>query len=181
MRHASPTARHIEGNIANLSPLVRRSVPILDGDYPGVELDETVAKGKKLRLNTSTSFLSKVRSRGVKSSGASRTPESSGVDLSPTTSKTSPARLNYKGKQRERSKSVVEVGSKTPPVPFTATAFAFKELNSDSPVAKPVLTEQEREDRWAALLARCDRAGGTLTATLEGGVLLSDTISTADD
>lgn len=98
------------------------------------------------------------------------------------TSKTAPARMNYKGKQRERSKSYVEVGrSRTPPVPFTATAFAFRELNTDSPVAKPTLTEQEREDRWAALLARSDRAGGTLTAKLEGGVLLSDTMSIAED
>jgi len=98
------------------------------------------------------------------------------------TSKTAPARLSYKGKQRERSKSYVESGgSRTPPVPFTATAFAFRELNHDSPVARPVLTEQEREDRWAALLARSDRAGGTLTAKLEGGVLLSDTISIVDE
>lgn len=165
-----------------LSPSARRSFPSMGNHSPEAELEETAEKGKKLRLNTSNSLLSKVRSRGVKSSGALQSLESSGMDPSPMTSKTAPARLNYKGKQRERSKSFVEVGeNRTPFVPFTATAFAFRELIAESPVAKPTLSEQEREDRWAALLARSDRAGGTLTAKLEGGVLLSDTMSIAED
>lgn len=180
--HTSPIARHIEGNIANLSPSARKSFPGLDDHSPETEMEETAEKSKRLRLNTSNSLLVKVRSRNVKSSGALQTPESSRTDPLPMTSKTSPAGLSYKGKQRERSKSVVEVGgSRTSLVPFTATAFAFRELVLDSPVAKPSLTEREREDRWAALLAKSDRAGGTLTARLEGEVLLSDTISIAED
>ena len=159
--------------MANFSASARKSFPTLDDHTLEAELDEAVEKGKRLRLNTSNSLLAKVRSRSVKSSGALQTPESS------SSAKTAPARLSYKGKQRERSKSYVEVGS--PPMPFTATAFAFRELNPESPVARPVLTEQEREDRWAVLLARSDRAGGTLTAKLEGGVLLSDTISIAEE
>jgi hypothetical protein len=181
VRRAPPIALHIEGNIASLSPSARKPVPVLDGKSPEIELEETTEKSKKLRLNTSTSLLARVRSRSAKSSSALQTPESSRTDPSPMTSKTAPARLSYKGKQRERSKSFVELRSRAPPMPFTATAFTFKELNSDPLVVKPVLTEQEREDRWAALLARSDLAGGTLTATLEGGALLSDTISVAED
>lgn len=165
--------------MANLSASARKSFPTLDDHSLEAELDGAAEKGKRLRLNTSNSFLARVRSRSVKSSGALQTPESSSSAM---TSKTAPAGLSYKGKQRERSKSYHEVGgSRSPPVPFTATAFAFRELDPDSPIARPVLTEQEREDRWAALLARSDLAGGTLTAKLEGGVLLSDTISIAEE
>ena len=165
--------------MANLSASARKSFPTLDDHGLEAELGGTAEKSKRLRLNTSNSLMSKVRSRSVKSSGALQTPESSSSVM---TSKTAPAGLSYKGQQRERSKSYADVGeSREPPMPFTATAFAFRELNSESPVARPVLSEQEREDRWAALLARSDRAGGTLTAKLEGGVLLSDTISIAEE
>ena len=168
---ASPIARQIERNISILSPSADNSSLLMDGHY---EPGETAEKSKKPRLNTSNSLLAKVRSRSVKSGSAL---ESNGTDLSHMTSKTAPARLSYNGKQRGWPRSYVEVGR----VPFTATAFAFRELNHDSPVSKPTLTEQEREDRWAALLARSDRAGGTLTAKLEGGVLLSDAMSTTED
>ena len=177
MHYTSSIARHIEGNVANLSLSTRKSFPVLDDHSPEAELEEATEKNKRLRLNTSNSLLAKVRSRNVKSSSTSPS-----TDPLPTTSKSAPAGLSYEGKQRERSKSAVEVGrSGTPIMPFTATAFAFRELYTESPVAKPSLTEQEREDRWTALLAESDRAGGTLTARLEGEVLLSDTISIAED
>lgn len=173
LHDTSSIDRHVEGSTSSFSP----SFPVMDVHYAEAELEGTAEKSKRPRLDTSSCLLTKARSRGVKSSSALRNPESSGTDPSPMTAKTEPARLSHKGKQRERSKSYVEVGR----VPFTATAFAFRDLNRDSPVSKPTLTEKEREDRWAALLARSDRAGGTLTARLEGGVLLSDTMSITED
>ena len=173
----SSIARHAEGSTSSFSSSAHNSFPVMNDHYAEAELEGTAEKGKRPRLDTSSYLLTKARSRSVKSSSALRNPESSGIDPSPMTAKTEPTRSSHKGKQKERSKSYVEVGR----VPFTATAFAFRDLNHDSPAAKPTLTEKEREDRWAALLARSDRAGGTLTARLEGGVLMSDTMSITED
>jgi len=74
-----------------------------------------------------------------------------------------------------------------PPVPFTSTAFTFKEISpvtGPSPAKGRALTEREREDLWNALLSRSDRLGGTLTITMdqtEGAALLSDNASFRED
>jgi hypothetical protein len=74
-----------------------------------------------------------------------------------------------------------------PPVPFTSTAFTFKEISpvtGPSPAKGKALTEGEREDLWNALLSRSDRVGGTLTITMDqtdGPALLSDNASFRDD
>jgi hypothetical protein len=73
-----------------------------------------------------------------------------------------------------------------PHMPFTSTAFTFKENSPMSPPKGIKLTEGEREDLWNALLERSERAGGTLTVALdqlEGPSLQSDDakfISTQD-
>jgi hypothetical protein len=62
-------------------------------------------------------------------------------------------------------------------MPFTGTAFAFKEISPMSPPKGTKLTEGEREDMWNALLEKSERAGGTLTVALdqlEGPSLESD-------
>jgi len=67
-----------------------------------------------------------------------------------------------------------------PPMPFTSTAFTFKEISPMTPSKGIKLTEGEREFMWNALLERSERAGGTLTVALDplnGRSLQSDNAS----
>ena len=74
-----------------------------------------------------------------------------------------------------------------PPMPFTSTAFTFKEISPITgalPFRGRLLTEGEREELWNELLNRSDRVGGTLTLTMEqaeGPALLSDNASFWED
>jgi hypothetical protein len=78
-----------------------------------------------------------------------------------------------------RDRMFVDDGE-VPPMPFTSTAFTFKELSPMSPSKGIKLTEGEREYMWNSLLEKSERAGGTLTVALDqldGPSLQSDNAS----
>lgn len=142
----------------------------------------------KMSLRTSLGTITRVKSMMTPKS-ASHTPSSSAsYTLSPQSSgrRSSSSRASHDQHHNGHGWLTID-GDDAPPVPFTSTAFAFKE-SSNSPngaasspeSGKPALTEGEREDLWNALLSRSDRVGGTLTIK-EGPALLSDHLSFRED
>jgi hypothetical protein len=141
----------------------------------------------KIRVKTSLGVIT--RAKGVATpNSSSHTPSSStSHTFSPQSSgnRTSSSRTS---RDHSSGQGWVSVGDgEPPPVPFTSTAFTFREISpvtGPSPAKRRTLTEREREDLWNALLSRSDRVGGTLTITMdqtEGSALLSDNASFRED
>lgn len=142
---------------------------------------------KKLRVKTSLGTISRVKSVLLRSGSTSHTPSSStsyntftpsSGGMSSGASRTS--REHGYHYRTARSRSVVESqmsptsqASPTPPVPFTSTAFAFKELPTTKLPSAKQLTDGEREDMWNALLNKSEEAGGTLTVVIHDQALES--------
>ncbi|PVG02017.1 hypothetical protein CPB86DRAFT_811915 [Serendipita vermifera] len=120
----------------------------------------------KSRTKSTSGALTRVRSL-MGSKSASQTPTSSGSYS--TMSPQSSGRRSTGSRRASR-----DFDSEMPPMPFTATAFAFREISQSPPSARQ-LTEVEREDMWNALLQKSEQAGGTLTVVMDP--LLSDNTS----
>lgn len=117
---------------------------------------------RKLRLKTSMGALGRLKSMIGSARSASHTPTSSASH-----SAVSPQSEGVGRGGRSTLRGISWEDGEMPPMPFTSTAFAFKEISPMSPLKGIKLTEGEREDMWNALLERSERAGGTLTVALD--------------
>lgn len=141
---------------------------------------------RKLRLKTSMGALDRFKSLIGSARSSSHTPGSHTPTSNASHSGVSPQSGGFgRGGRFTLGRTSREDGE-MPHMPFTSTAFTFKENSPMSPPKGIKLTEGEREDLWNALLERSERAGGTLTVALdqlEGPSLQSDDakfISTQD-
>ncbi|KAG8835093.1 hypothetical protein FRC17_005214 [Serendipita sp. 399] len=150
--------------------------PERDGDDT-VSLNDSSSR-RKLRLHTSLGTITRVRSLiGSRSPSTAPNTASSYSVVSPPSSGGRRSTSGRPSQERSKQTFMSPQDGELPPVPFTSTAFAFKEFNSASPNAK-ALTEGERENMWNELLVKSDLAGGTLTVSMnEKEGLLSDKAS----
>jgi hypothetical protein len=190
--HSKSTGSISLGNKANhlLHRVRPRRSESTSSVSPNLVTGERTTKGgsqPKIRVKTSLGTIT--RAKGIATpNSASYTPSSStSYTFSPQSSGT---RTSSSRTSRDHSfgQGWVTVGNgDPPPVPFTSTAFTFREISpvtGPSPAKGRTLTDREREDLWNALLSRSDRVGGTLTVTMdqtEGPALLSDNASFRED
>jgi hypothetical protein len=155
----SNTSSSLEKGKLTLSPA---EISTGDSISPSVG---TPSSGKS-RTKSSSGALTRVRSlMGSKSASQTPTSSASYSTMSPQSS----GRRSTGSRRASR-----EFDGEMPPMPFTATAFAFREISQSPPSARQ-LTEVEREDMWNALLQKSEKAGGTLTVVMDP--LLSDNTS----
>jgi hypothetical protein len=193
----SPTANQSRSSSAKqelvLTPdLVNGKFQLSTGsDSPSEQGDqEANPPHKKLRVKTSMGTISRVKSVLMRS-GSTHTPSSSGSfnTFTPSSGGLSSANGRSSREHSYHYKPARSVGNQTPqtslpsqsfspsqsspipPVPFTSTAFAFKELPPTKLPSAKQLSDGEREDMWNALLVKSDQAGGTLTVVFHDQAL----------
>lgn len=166
----SKSRSSVKSRANTLPPLVLTPTLKADSIFSGISKDDD---GKGVRGQSSMGTITRAKSLFGSKSTSTTPNTSSSYFVSP---QSAGRRSSSTRTSTDHHNSPAE--GDPPPVPFTSTAFTFKELSVTPSPRSKLMSEVEREEMWNELLVKSDLAGGTLNLVLdkkEG--LLSDNAS----